>query len=76
MNERPQIISNLKAHKDAYFTNDLIFNVMASIMGIKTNVDEPQNDLSSEFYDANASRFKTLHGKKFLSDGNKTKEKK
>ena len=50
------LISNLRSHKNDYFTNDLIFNVMNGIMA----------------YDTNASRFKTLHGKRFLIEDNGT----
>ncbi len=68
----PSLISNLKAHKDARFTNDLIFNLVSSIMGIHTSFDEPQNDISSELYDASADRFKTLHGKRFIGKDSET----
>ena len=66
------LISNLRSHKNDYFTNDLIFNVMNGIMGISTNFDEPKNDISAKAYDTNASRFKTLHGKRFLIEDNGT----
>lgn len=65
------LISALKAHQNSTWTNDLLFNLLSSLLGIKSSLDEPNNDISSEFYDANKSRFKTLYGKKFLSeDGN------
>ena len=62
------LISTLKANQNSTWTNDLLFNLLSSLLGIKTNIDEPNNDISSEFYDANKSRFKTLYGKKFLNE--------
>ncbi|MDA3077105.1 lipid A phosphoethanolamine transferase [Campylobacter sp. JMF_04 NA10] len=59
-----QKFAQIKANANEYFTNDLIFNFISGIMGIKSSVDEPYNDISGEFYDANKSRFKTLHGKR------------
>ena len=60
--------ANLKKHKDEYFTNDLLFDFMSSIMGISWDGVEPHNDISSEFYDTNKSRFMTLHGKRKIDE--------
>lgn len=55
----------LKSHSDSCFTNDLIFNTMLGIMHIQTDsIDEPNNDLTADTYDADSSRFRTLYGKK------------
>lgn len=67
--ENPVIIENLQAHRADYFTNDLIFNAMLSIMGISLDsMYEPYNDISSPSYDANVNRFTTLYGKVRLKD--------
>lgn len=52
----------LAAHRDAYFTNDLLYDLMLSLMGIKVPDSLPENDLTSSTYDANPSRFRTEHG--------------
>lgn len=61
-------LSTLKAHKDYTWSNDLLFNLLSSLLGIKSNLDEANNDISSPFYDNNKSRFKTLYGAKNISD--------
>ena len=68
ISQNSQIFANLKAHKNDFWTNDLFFNFMSGIMNLHSSIDEPQNDISSEFYDTNKSRFKTLHGKKKIID--------
>lgn len=63
----PGILQELHAHKDDRFTNDLLYNAMLGIMGIVVPTDyEEQNDLTSADYDADKSRFRTLHGQKEL----------
>lgn len=52
----------LAAHRDAYFTNDLIYDLMLSLMGIDTGNTRPENDLASPSYDATPARFRTEHG--------------
>ena len=60
-------IANLKAHKNAYFTNDLIFNTVLGILDIKIdNLYEPENDITSSHYDTTPSRFKTLYNQKSI----------
>ena len=63
-----QIFDTLKSHKDDFWTNDLLFNLMSSLMGINSSLDEPKNDIANKAYDSNKSRFKTLHNKKTLID--------
>lgn len=55
----------LKNAQDKPFTNDLLFNAIISSMGIDyPELYEAVNDISSEQYDANPDRFKTLLGEK------------
>lgn len=61
-------LNTLKAHKDSVWTNDLLFNLLCSLLGIQSNLDEPSNDISNKLYDSNATRFKTLYGAKNISD--------
>lgn len=63
-----RFLSTLKAHENSTWSNDLLFNLLSSLLGIKSNLDEPNNDISSPFYDDNKSRFKTLYGAKNISD--------
>lgn len=59
----------LKNHRQSYWTNDLIYNVMADIMGIE-NVPgiSPALDLGSESYDMTKDTIRTLHGKKRIEE--------
>lgn len=54
---------------DKYVTNDLIFDVMLDLMSIEAGeyVDE-KNIIFSEKYDNTAQRFKTLYGKREISE--------
>ena len=62
-------IDRLRAATDEIFTNDLIFNTVLSVMGIKVNgIYEPKNDIASPSYDNNANRFLTLYGEKRIAD--------
>ena len=67
--ENPQKYQILKKDVNYTFTNDLIFNTVLGIMGIKDTAHyEPQNDLTSESYDHDINRFTTLYGKKAIKD--------
>lgn len=58
-------IDALRNSQDKVFTNDLIFNMMLGLMNIKIpSVYEQDNDITSENYNSDTERFKTLYGKK------------
>ena len=59
----------LKEERQSCFTDDLIFNALMGIMGIREpQLYEPQNDLTSKSYDRELSRFVTLYGKRHISE--------
>ncbi len=63
--DNTQIYNNLENSKEKFFTNDLIFNTVLSIMNIKfPEFYESKNDLTSNQYDYEKSRFRTMHGEK------------
>lgn len=67
--ENLETVRTLRAAQNSYFTNDLIFNTMLGIMGIRNeNFYEAENDLTSPGYDCDINRFKTLYGKKNISE--------
>lgn len=69
MQENIDKVLTLKDSQNKYFTNDLIFNTMLSLMNIKINdLYEPENDITSPEYDANPERFRTLYGKKRIGE--------
>lgn len=65
--ERPDLCENLKKHRDAFWTNDLAFNVLLGLMGFDRRHDE-QFDLSSPNYAMKREDLMTLHGKKRIAD--------
>ena len=63
------LIDNLRMAEYKMFTNDLLYNLLMGVLGIKNITNyEPYNDITNENYDANKERFKTLYGKKKLSE--------
>lgn len=66
-NENKKIIDGLESHLDAYWTNDLLYDLMISLLGIQGLPTETQLDLSSEAYDRTKENTLTLHGKRKLS---------
>ncbi len=64
-----ETVANLARHKDTVFTNDLVFNTVMGLMDVKDYPQyEPQNDFAKETYDDNTARFRTLFGKKKITD--------
>lgn len=68
MEKHPDKIKTLRQATGNYFTNDLIYNTLLGIMGIRDGEDEPENDLSNQAYNADIYRFKTLWGEKPIVD--------
>lgn len=64
----PDIINGLQAHREAVFTNDLIFETVSGILKAKSNVYEDIYDLSSFNYSITKNNSLTMHGKKYLKD--------
>lgn len=66
---QPLKTEKFKERQDAYFSNDLIFNLMISMLGIE-GVPKFENelDLLSEEYDINAVSLKLMYGKNTLEN--------
>ena len=66
---QPLKTEKLKERQDAYFSNDLIFNLMISMLGIE-GVPKFENELDflSEEYDINAVSLKLMYGKNTLEN--------
>lgn len=63
--ENASKIKQLKNNKNACFTNDLLFNLQLSLMGVKLKeIYEDKNDFASAGYDTNPKRFRTSYGKR------------
>ncbi len=68
ISENPQIFETLAAHQDRYWTNDLLYNLMLTVLGIEGAPNpEPHLDLASPAYDRTRENVLTLHGKKHIS---------
>lgn len=69
--EAPDKVERLKNAANTRMTNDLMFNMMMSIMGLKIDrFYEAENDILNEQYDGRPERFRTLHGKKKIEELN------
>lgn len=67
--DRPETIARLKSHEQAYWTNDMIYDVMIDVLGIEGLPHmEPQHDLASTEYEITKENAMTLHGTLKLAD--------
>lgn len=67
----PDKLNNLKKNKEKIFTNDLIFELMSGIIGVKTDSYEDIYDLGSSKYGISEDKALTMHGKKLIKDDNR-----
>ena len=59
------VYQTLRKNKDRYWTNDLLFNVLINMLGIRNAPDySAKMDIGSDQYDMDKKQLKTLHGKK------------
>ena len=64
-----EVFQTLTAHKDKYWTNDLLYNVLIEIMAIQNAPDCVDSmNIASGKYNMDKFKLKTLHGKKSLAD--------
>lgn len=67
INDRPDTFQQLQNHKDYYWTNDLLYDVLIDILGIQGAPDvDPTVDLASPYYNKNQYTLRTLHGSRTL----------
>lgn len=68
-NVHPDRVANLNRAKDEIFTNDLVYNAVLGMMGVKSRSGyEPQNDITGGAYDASPERFTTVYGEIKITD--------
>ena len=67
--ERAQTFAVLKQHRDSYWTNDLLYDVMIDILDI-TGVprENRQMDIASPQYSMNRDAVRTLHGTRKIEE--------
>lgn len=62
--ERPKTVRNLQNHRESYWTNDLMYNLMTDLMGIEgVPGSDPDWDLASPEYSMSKGNLRTLHNK-------------
>ncbi|MCD7975087.1 MAG: phosphoethanolamine transferase [Phascolarctobacterium sp.] len=64
------VYETLKLQKDYYFTNDLVYELLCSILGINSNHFDETNSLASPKYKYTRETLKTNLGKTSLKDDN------
>jgi heptose-I-phosphate ethanolaminephosphotransferase len=69
ISENPEIFETLSSHREKYWTNDLLYDLMLTILGIENAPHrEERFDLASPSYDRTKENAMTLHGKKRISE--------
>ncbi len=64
----PETAVCLRAHADSYFTNDLIYEMVAGLLNIKSNHYDETNSLASPLYKYTPDTLTTCLGEKRLSE--------
>jgi heptose-I-phosphate ethanolaminephosphotransferase len=64
----PETTATLKNHLNTYFTNDLIYELVAGILNIKSNHYDESNGLASPSYKYNRETLRTHIGKNKLTE--------
>ena len=74
VNEHEEQVENMRKNINAYWTNDLAYDLMINLMNIKGLPNMEQKfDLLSEEYDLPREEVKLLHGQKNLQDEEREK---
>ena len=67
---RPGTWQTLEAHRDRYWTNDLLYNLMVDLLDILVIAFLIYQLLASPLYEGEPGNLRTLHGKrKLVEDG-------
>ncbi len=66
---RPEVWETLKNHREDYWSNDLLYELMTSLMGIEGAPGmDAKMDISSPDYDRTRDNLLTMHGKRKVTD--------
>jgi heptose-I-phosphate ethanolaminephosphotransferase len=66
----PETAKALESHKNAYFTNDLVYDLVCGILQIKSTHYDARFDISSPLYNFTKNNLQTNLGKTSLEDDN------
>ena len=65
----PEIIATLNEHNNSYWTSDLLYNTMITLMGIKNSPDErPDFDIASPDYNMTQDKLTVVEGTYSVKD--------
>lgn len=66
---QPELFETLRGHEEAYWTNDLAYDMLLTILGIEGMPGiEPAHDIASPSYGMTKETVRTLHGKRMIED--------
>lgn len=68
VNHNPREFANLKANQDAYWSNDLLYDLLCGIMKVESNHVKSANSLASDAYQYNKETVKAGLGEKWVKD--------
>ena len=65
----PDTVAALRSNSKMPFTNDMMFDTLCGILGLKKwSFYEPKNDISSSTYDRSVEELRTLYGEKRIDE--------
>lgn len=67
-NDDPERAAALRDHRDAVWTNDLLYELLLGLTGVEIKNFDPRYDLSSKRYSLNPDSALTLHGGKKVAE--------
>ena len=69
LRDSSDVFKSLSANKNKYWTNDLLYDALLEVMGIKNAPDRNEDfNIASDKYNLKKNNLKTLHGKKALEE--------
>ncbi len=67
--ERKETFNELKKHRDSFWTSDLLYDMLADIIGFSEDMtSKPKYKLSSKDYKMDISELTTVHSERHISD--------
>ena len=64
----PDIANTLHTHRDAVFTNDMIFETISGVLHAKSNFYDEKYDFSNQYYSITCQEARTMRGDLRIAD--------
>ena len=70
----PTAAANMVQHRDSYFSNDMFYDTMLGLMGIKTEHCTANQDLTSAAYNFTKNNLQTMYNTRPVSEDNESND--